>query len=123
MIVARSQSFQADFSSVAFHVDDELCGYGLVQSYTALRGKEKNGVLENGYMMMHTTLKGMGAKAKWKMGMEMEMGAPSRRRRKETENKNGVISPESLRVSLLGGWVDGRTGGWMGFRCSLQCCY
>ena len=43
MIVARSQSFQADFSSVAFHDDDDECGYGLVrniQSYTALRGKE-----------------------------------------------------------------------------------
>jgi hypothetical protein len=51
MIVARSQSFQADFSSVAFMVDDE-CGYGLVQSYTALRGKGENGVLENGYMIL-----------------------------------------------------------------------
>lgn len=48
MIVARSQSFQADFSSVAFMMS---CGYGLVQSYTALRGKEENGVLENGYMI------------------------------------------------------------------------
>jgi hypothetical protein len=49
MIVARSQSFQADFSSVAFMMVS--CGYGLVQSYTALRGKEENGVLENGYMI------------------------------------------------------------------------
>jgi hypothetical protein len=39
MIVARSQSFQADFSSVAFMMMS--CGYGLVQSYTALRGKRK----------------------------------------------------------------------------------
>jgi hypothetical protein len=37
----------------------------------------------------------------------MEMGA--RRTRKETENKNGVIARRGLRVSLLGGWMDG----WM----------
>jgi hypothetical protein len=97
MIVARSQSFQADFSSVAFLLMMS-CGYGLVQSYTALRGKEKNGVLENGY----TTLKGMGAKTKWKMGMEM--GAL--RRRKEIENKSGVIAPD-MPEGLPFGWMDG----------------
>jgi hypothetical protein len=47
MIVARSQSFQADFSSLAFM----MCLWVSAKSYTALRGKERNGVFENGYMM------------------------------------------------------------------------